>query len=103
MWDFTCADTLAPSYVENSAKKAVNAVKNGEDRKIKHYDHLLNEFDFIPVSVETFGTWGEIGLEFVKEVGKLLEDKTQEKGLHVSFSKLLVSLFKEKTRWPLLV
>ena len=33
----------------------------------------------MPISVETFGTRGEIGLKFVKEVGSLIADKTHEK------------------------
>ena len=39
LWDFTCSDTLAPSYVDGSANKAGKAAKEGEDRKIKHYSY----------------------------------------------------------------
>ena len=39
----------------------------------------MTDYHFIPISVETFGTWGEIGLKFVKEVGSLIADKTHEK------------------------
>lgn len=77
--DFNCSGTLAPSYVENFAKKDSKAGKEEEDRKIRQYEHLSNEYDFIPISVESFGTWGELGLQFIKDVGKSWEDKTQQK------------------------
>ena len=79
LWDYTCSDTHAPSHLIASAKEAGKAAKEGEDRKIKKYEHLLTDYHFIPISVETFGTWGEIGLKFVKEVGSLIADKTHEK------------------------
>ena len=79
LWDYTRSDTLAPSYVENSAKSPGYVAKEGEERKFKHYEHLANDYEFIPISVETFGTWGESGLKFIQEVGKLIENKTQEK------------------------
>ena len=56
LWNFACSDTLAPSYVESSGKKPGKAAKQGEDRKTKHYEHLLNEYEFITISVENFGT-----------------------------------------------
>ena len=58
LWDYTCSDTLAPSYVENSAKSPGYVAKEGEERKFKHSEHLANEYEFIPISIETFGTWG---------------------------------------------
>ena len=33
VWDFTCSDTMASSYIVNSAKKAGKAAKEGEERK----------------------------------------------------------------------
>ena len=39
----------------------------------------MTDYHFIPISVETFGTWGEIGLKFVKEAGSLIAEKTKEK------------------------
>ena len=70
---------MAPSYVESSAKSPGYVAKEGEERKFKHYENLVNDYEFILISVETFGTWGETGLKFIQEVGKLIENKTQEK------------------------
>ena len=58
LWDYTCSGTLAPSYVEGSAKSPGHVAKEGEVRKFKHYEHLVSDYEFIPISVETFGTWG---------------------------------------------
>ena len=79
IWDYTCSDTHAPSHINASAKEAGKAAKEGEDRKIKKYEHLLSDYHFIPISVETFGTWGALGLKSVKEIGSLITDKTHEK------------------------
>ena len=40
---------------------------------------MFDDYDLIPISVETLGTWGELGLQFIQEVGKLIENKTHEK------------------------
>ena len=37
------------------------------------------EFIFIPVAVETFGSWGQIGLKFIKDLGTRIADRTGEK------------------------
>ena len=31
---------------------------------------LADKQDFVPVAIETFGTWGERGLAFINEVGR---------------------------------
>ena len=65
--------------MENSAKSPGYVAKEGEKRTFKHYVHLPKDYDFIPISVESLGIWGESGLQFMLEVGKLIENKTQEK------------------------
>ena len=50
LWDFTCSDTLAPSYVDGSANKAGKAAKEGEDRKIKHYKHVTLTISILLIS-----------------------------------------------------
>ena len=38
----------------------------------------MRGFEFVPVSVGTFGTWGKRGLNFIKKIGKLKTDKTYD-------------------------
>ena len=35
-----------------------------------HYDKLSRNYIFVPIAVETFGSWGPKGLKFIKEIGK---------------------------------
>ena len=70
IWDATCPDTVAPSYVTRSADEAGTAATTSETKKISKYVALSDRHEFVPVAIETFGTWGERGLSFINEVGK---------------------------------
>ena len=48
-------------------------------KKIRKYDKLTNNYHFIPIAIETFGAWGQEGLKFIKEIGKKITQKTQDK------------------------
>ena len=39
----------------------------------------MNNYHFIPIAIETFGAWGQEGLKFVKEIGKKITQKTNDK------------------------
>ena len=79
LWDFTCSDTLAKSYVSNSSKQPGYVAKEAEERKNKTYENLLETHHFTPIAVETMGTWGDAGKEFIKELGKKIKEQTGEK------------------------
>ena len=79
LWDFTCGDTLAKSYVNNSSKQPGHVAKEAEDRKYKTYENLLDSHHFIPIAVETMGTWGEAGKDLIIELGKKIKEQTGEK------------------------
>ena len=36
-------------------------------------------YHFIPIAIETFGTWGKEGLKFIKEVGRKITQKSNDK------------------------
>ena len=50
-----------------------------EKVKISHYKELANDYCFIPVAVETFGSWGQEGYKLVKEIGKKVMEETGER------------------------
>ena len=79
LWDFTCVDSLAPSHVDKSAKEPGKAANEAEANKIKHYESLSENYHFVPVCIETFGVFGDIGMSFIKEIGKKVSEKTGEK------------------------
>ena len=39
----------------------------------------MNNYHFIPIAIETFGAWGQQGLKFIKEIGKKITQKTNDK------------------------
>ena len=40
---------------------------------------LKAQYHFVPIALETLGTWGKEGLKFVKEVGARIAEQTGEK------------------------
>ena len=68
--DATCPDTLAPSHVSNTSTEAGSAGKAAESKKIAKYATLATVHEFVPVAIETMGTWGVCGLAFVNEIGR---------------------------------
>ena len=79
IWDATVADTLCESYVNSCAKNPGAAAETREKVKNSHYKELANDYCFIPVAVETFGSWGQEGYKLVKEIGKKVMEETGER------------------------
>ena len=78
-WDFTCSDTLAPSHFSKSSKSVGSAAESAENKKFVTYgDSLGDDYLFVPIAVETFGTWGAIGHKFIKKIGKKITEITKE-------------------------
>ena len=79
VWDFTCADTLAASYVRKNARKPGNAAQKREGDKRWLYRNLTSNFHFVPICIETLGSIGEDGLKLIKRIGELMQNVTGEK------------------------
>ena len=70
LWDATVPDTLAPSHLVGSAQEAGSAATAAENTKTRKYASLAVAHEFVPVAVETLGTWGTLGLAFINELGR---------------------------------
>ncbi|OXA58286.1 Retrovirus-related Pol polyprotein from type-2 retrotransposable element R2DM [Folsomia candida] len=79
VWDFTCSDTFAPSYLPQTSIRPGVAAEKAEDRKKKRYEQLMDSFLFVPIAIETTGIWGKDGLSFIKEIGSRITNITEEK------------------------
>ena len=79
IWDFTCSDTLAASYVASTSKQAGKSADLAENEKHRHYQELKKQYHFIPVGMETMGSWGKEGLKFIKELGSRVAEANGEK------------------------
>ena len=78
IWDFTCVDTLAASYVDRTSKKPCEAANLAEIRKRAKYQNLETNYIFYPVGIETFGAWGPSATKLIDEIGKKLFEVTRE-------------------------
>ena len=78
VWDVTCLDTLAPSYSSCASREAGIVAEEAKRRKKVKYTHLETSHFFIPITVETPGAFGLETCQFVKDLGRRIEDTTLE-------------------------
>ena len=69
VWDFTCADTFAPSHLPGTSLHSGRAAGMAATEKRRKYEFLVQRFHFVPVAVETSGVWEPDGLRFVPRLG----------------------------------
>ena len=79
IWDATVANTVCQSYVFKCSKNPGAAAEFREKEKISHYKDLSNNYCFVPVGVESFGSWGTEGRKLVKAIGRKVMEVTGEK------------------------
>ncbi|KAJ4427329.1 hypothetical protein ANN_24949 [Periplaneta americana] len=72
IWDSTCVDTLAPSYIPNTSRSAASAAELAVMKKVNKYAHLLDNYIFVPFAVETFGPWSYDAKVLVSQIGQIL-------------------------------
>ena len=78
-WDVTVADTLCQSYINQTSKSASAAAVTRETQKISKYTTLAENYQFTPIGVETFGSWGPEGIKLIKSIGRKVMEVTGEK------------------------
>ena len=78
LWDSTCADTMASSYLSSTSKSAGAAARSRELSKRRKYAHATDLYKFSPFGVETMGPFGEEALDLVNDLGKRLFGATKE-------------------------
>jgi hypothetical protein len=78
VWDFTCRDTLAPSYTAQTSSASSAAASAAERDKKRKYAEI-NSYHFIPIGAETLGPWGPEASCFLNELGDKLIVASQEK------------------------
>ena len=78
LWDATCVDTLASSYLLSTSRNAGSAALGAENKKYRRYEGVSNLYLFCPFAVETLGPFGDEALKLVKELGRRLYESTGE-------------------------
>lgn len=79
LWDYTCRDTFAQSYVNKTSIEPGYVAKQAEKYKYTIYNDLMDTFVFIPIASETSGIIGSIGLALIKKIGSMISRVTHEK------------------------
>jgi len=77
-WDATCPNTFAESHVQASGTRAGSAAEAAEVSKAQKYADITAGVDFVPVAIETSGTWGEQGFHLIREIGRRIAEVTHE-------------------------
>lgn len=78
IWDVTCVDTMAVSYIAGTSDTAGSAADEAERRKTVKYQRLMDHYHFSPLGFETFGSWGESAKALVTEIAGKIQAQTGE-------------------------
>ena len=89
VWDATCPDTFAPSYLPSAASGVGAVAAAAEEWKKRKYSHLDQCHLFVPVAIETTGVFGPETMEFLWELGRRLQLVSAD---HNSFTYLIQRL-----------
>ena len=76
IWDATCSDTFAKSYLHVATNRPGAVADLAESRKIEMYHHLKNTHIIAPVAVESSGAFGSNSLQFLRELASRLRSRT---------------------------
>ncbi len=87
VWDVTCPDTLAPSYLSVASSGVGEVASAAETRKLLKYQHL--DCHFAPIAIETMGTYGSRTLTFLKELGRRMSRCLLERNSYVYLTQRL--------------
>jgi len=79
VWDATIPDTLAPSHISSTSTLADAAAEQAATLKMTKYSNIPNSYLFIPVAIETLGSYCSDGLHFIQELGRRICRVTGDK------------------------
>jgi len=75
-WDVTVPDTFAQSHLPFTSLAAGAAAEKAASLKTVKYINLQTSHIFVPIAIETAGSWNAEGLDFVCDLGKRLKQVT---------------------------
>ena len=91
-------DTLAPSYVADSAQIIGSPAQAAAERKVSKYAGLPASHLFVSITIETLGPINEAGHSFLSELGRCLStisDDLKESCFHFQRISNLIQRFNE--------
>ena len=76
VWDVTVVDTMAKSYIHATASTIAGAAELADTRKMAKYLNLASSYEVIPVAFETMGPMNSTGVEFIKDLGRKMTQRS---------------------------
>ena len=62
-----------------TSQEVGKAAKEAEKEKLDHYQELTTNYIVTPVAMETLGSWGQLGLKLIKDIGQRIAQNTGDK------------------------
>ena len=73
-WDVTFLHLLCSSYLHIAKTKS--AVANScENKKRTKYAALMSKYEFAPIAIESFGSYGDSAIDVIRLIGKKLNQR----------------------------
>ena len=69
-WDVTIPDTYAASHLQSTALEAGRAATHAAEMKCTKYRELDATLLFVPIAINTAGTWDKQAMELIEEIGR---------------------------------
>jgi len=77
-WDVTVSDTYAESHLADTATTAGATADKVASNKVAKYRQIANSHIFVPVAIESAGTWNHQAVELVQELGRRMTAVTED-------------------------
>jgi len=92
-WDVTVPDTYTDSHLADTASTAGAAADKAASNKVAKYKQIANSHIFVPVAIESAGTWNHQAVELVQELGRRMTAVTEDtREATYLFQRMLVAL-----------
>jgi len=92
-WDVIVPDTYAEWHIDQTAREACSAANKAAANKIVKYVTLSVSHIFLPVAVETAGTWNQSAIEPIQEIGRRITAVTDDtRETVILFQRLSIAL-----------
>jgi hypothetical protein len=79
IWDVTCPDTLAASYLDKAVTGPGVVATDAETRKRHKYSTVDDStYIFQPIAIETLGAFGNSAMEFFNDLGHRMKTVCQD-------------------------
>ena len=78
VWDVTCTDTFAPSYIASDTSNAGAVAALVDERQLTLYGNLVQSHFFVPIAFEKSEVISPMSRLFLKELGHCIKLSTGE-------------------------